>query len=264
MAQRCTNNNITIKDVSVMNDYSVCLDSSYGTFIMNKHDECQPSHIRQHGVPHIKSQIDFVKTIVEQIGDGCVFLDIGTNIGLFSIPIGKLLESVNGKVIGFEAQRIMYYMVSGNVALNNLTNVFVYNFAVSDKDEWLDIPAINYSQFRDFGGVTFKNSPAVSDTFIGHDKVRTVIIDKLEINRVDFIKIDVEGMEENVLRGAENTIERNRPFIFLEHELSDKNYLLDFAKRHKYRIFDCGDWQNWIYTPEEKMENISTNLVSIY
>ena len=234
------------------NEFSIELKSEYGTFIMNRRDQYQPNHIVATCKPHIYQEIDYIINVVNTLGDNCVFLDIGGNIGLISIPVARFLQSKRGKVYTFEPQRIMYYMLAGNVVLNNLTNLYCYNLAVSDKEDWLAIPSVNYFDKNDFGTVTFVNSTIVSDKFVGQEKVRTIVIDKLGLDRVDMMKIDVEGMEKNVINGAKETIAKFRPLIFVEHFLArPEDRFNEFITNLGYNIH-IADYQNWLCIPTEK------------
>jgi FkbM family methyltransferase len=245
------------------NEYCIALASRYGNFMMDKFDEQQPAHIQAHGIPHIYEEIDFVTNIVDKLPEDSVFVDVGGNIGLFSIPVAKKLSEKNGKVYTFEAQRIFYYMLAGNVALNNLTNMYAYNLAVSDKEEWLQIPLVDYFSKNDFGTVTFKDTPSVDGTFIGQDKVKTVVLDNLGLNRLDMMKIDVEGMEMNVLQGAKQSILKFKPLIFIEYFLAKpEDGLQEFFVDLGYNIF-VADRQNWLCIPKEKTEYMPKDLVQV-
>jgi len=246
-----------------MNEYCIALASRYGNFMMNKFDEQQPTHIQAHGIPHIHQETDFVTNIIDKMPDGVVFVDVGGNIGLFSIPVAKKLSDKGGKVFSFEAQRIFYYMLAGNVALNNLTNMYAYNLAVSDREEWLEIPLVDYFNKNDFGTVTFKDSNSVDDKFLGQEKVRTMMLDNLGFDRLDLMKIDVEGMETNVLNGAKNSIAKFRPLIFIEYFLAKpEDGLQEFFIERDYNIF-VADRQNWLCVPKEKTAYMPKDLTQV-
>ena len=67
-----------------------------------------------------------------------------------------------------------------------------------------------------------------------------ISLDSLEIDRVDFIKIDVEGMEEDVLNGARKVIEKNQPIMLIEHIKSNKDFLQKFLNNFDYKLFPVG------------------------
>lgn len=84
-----------------------------------------------------------------------LILDIGANLGGYSIPIAKNIMPQGGRVFSFEPQRIIYYQLCGNVFLNRLDNVFTFNFAVGEEDGELNMPVIDYSRTRNIGGFSF-------------------------------------------------------------------------------------------------------------
>ena len=65
-------------------------------------------------------------------------------------------------------------------------------------------------------------------------------IDSLKLKRIDFIKIDVEGMEEEVLKGSTISINRFYPILLIEHIKSDINSLKNFLEKKNYEIFVVG------------------------
>lgn len=241
-----------------MKNFAVIVDSDYGKFVMNKNDDYQPEMIETRK-PHIHAEVDFMIAIMKMLPNDSVVVDIGGNIGLFAVPMSVMLSQKNGKVYSFEAQRIISYMLTSNAVINNLTNLYTYNMAVSDVDnEWLNIPQIDYEASQDFGGITFKDADTdTSKFFIGKDKVRTIKVDSIGLDRVDLIKIDVEGMETRVLAGAAKTIKKYQPLIYIEYHMDPS--LSEVMKALGYRLFVV-DSQNWFCVPAGKESFIPQNL----
>ena len=71
-------------------------------------------------------------------------------------------------------------------------------------------------------------------------KIDMLSIDSLKLKRIDFIKIDVEGMEEEVLKGSTTSIYRFFPIFLIEHIKSDINSLKNFLEKKNYEIFVVG------------------------
>ncbi len=144
--------------------------------------------------------------------DGDWIVDVGANIGSISVPCAMHVGEI-GRVYAFEPQPKIYDLLRANIALNNLSNVVAYNKAVFDGSvDKLYSSAINYEEKRCFGSVDFRPEK-LDDTDI---EVEVVTIDSLKLSRCDYIKIDVEGSELGVLRGALQTIERCRPILQIE------------------------------------------------
>ncbi len=144
--------------------------------------------------------------------EGAVLFDIGANIGLYTVP-ASLRVGATGRVVGFEAHPWIYGFLCGNVARNCNGNVTVENLAVGDSNGETRIAL---------------NGRNVGETHVAVDgeageKVRIVSLDdycaRHAISHVDYMKIDVEGYEANVLRGARQVMADNdRILIQTEYE----------------------------------------------
>ena len=172
-----------------------------------------------------KKEVDDLKKLLlmrrQHFGDGVAVVDCGANIGVFSVEFGLLLEGW-GTVTAFEAQERIFYALAGNIALNNLFNVRAIHAAVSESDGFLDIPEPDYQSYGSFGSFELRkkdNNEDIGQT-IDYEKktnrVRMVAIDDLLLERCDLIKIDVEGMEDEVVRGAWKTISARHPILCIE------------------------------------------------
>jgi FkbM family methyltransferase len=149
------------------------------------------------------------------IRPGMTILDVGANIGLLTLPFARLVRP-GGRVIAFEPQRIIYQMLCGNLALNAIDNVVAHNWAVGCQAGSITVPLIDYSLPGNFGGISVGTSAA-------GETVPLVTIDSLALPKCDLIKIDVEGMELDVLKGASNTLQRFRPRLYVENDRVDKS-----------------------------------------
>ena len=156
-----------------------------------------------------EKEIDLFKKFVKS-GDHVV--DIGANIGTHSLALSKLV-GLQGIVMSYEPQRILYYMLCGNVAINNLKNIYCLQQIVGDQSGLFPIPEIDYNFTTNAG-----NFSILRDRPEGTNKctVRAITLDEIEFKKLNFIKIDVEGMEENVLRGAKKNINKFRPFLYID------------------------------------------------
>ena len=83
-------------------------------------------------------------------------LDIGANLGAFMIPLARIIDSVGGKLIGFEPQRIVYYQLFGNIVLNRPENCRVFNQAVGHYEGVIEIPEIDYSTNGNIGAFSIE------------------------------------------------------------------------------------------------------------
>jgi FkbM family methyltransferase len=144
--------------------------------------------------------------------NGKDIIDVGGNNGNFAIDFAHMVGD-NGKVHSFEPQRLIYYQLCGNVFMNGLDNVYCHNLAIGSCVDSVFIETPNYFEK---GNVNFGNVK-VGKT---GDMVLQVPLDSFENDFKDvvFIKIDVQGYELNVIKGAESVIAKHRPYLFVEFE----------------------------------------------
>jgi FkbM family methyltransferase len=190
------------------------------------------------------------------ISPGAVVLDIGANIGAHTVPLAQLVGP-GGVVVAFEPQPVLYQILCANVVLNSIPNVLTYAMALGDCEGECLIPVLDYSQPNNFGGIGM-------DMVEEGDTVPLGMLDGFQLERVDFIKLDVEGFESKVLEGATNTIERCRPIMYIENDREDKSAELI------QRLFNMG-YRLWWHTPplfhpnnfRGNKENVFPGVVSI-
>ena len=159
-----------------------------------------------------KSNFDFIKRYLKK---GMVVVDIGANIGLYSMFFSKYVGE-NGKIISFEPFPVTYEHLLQNLKINNICNVTAYNYAISDRKE---SRVIYKDQYNDGA-----NSLVFDENNNGNEKVTTLIFDdfwnetlsKL-ISDINLIKIDVEGWELFVLKGMIKTLNEKSPVILMGH-----------------------------------------------
>ena len=117
--------------------------------------------------------------------------------------------------------------------------------AVGSKCGSIQIPEPNYLIPSSFGSFELKEKN--NNEFIGQSinykktkSVQLISIDSLELNRLDFIKIDVEGMEEEVLEGAIEIIKKNHPIMMIEIIKSSRDNIEKFLEANGYKHFEMG------------------------
>ena len=185
-------------------------------------------------------QLDLIRKCVSLCPPDPIILDIGANIGLVSLSISGLVG--RGGIFAFEPQRIIFQMLVGNMAINSVENVFCYQLAVGDSNGHIPIPRIDYGSMGGLGslecGRAARPDLGQNAGLEGADveNVRMVTVDSLGFSRVDFMKIDVEGMEEAVLRGAQSTILTSKPLLFVEALKSDKDRLAAILTAFGYTL----------------------------
>jgi len=143
--------------------------------------------------------------------EGDVFVDIGAHIGRYTI-IGSKLVGTNGKVVAIEPHPGNFEMLNRNIKLNLLNNVTTLNCAVYDKDMRVRL------YLTDEFGSSGRHSLIVKtgEKFVEvNANTLDYLLQLLGIREVNWIKIDVEGAEFGVLKGAHNALANSKDLALL-------------------------------------------------
>lgn len=192
----------------------------YGKLLLNKNCNLQLSTIlATGGVPHTEQELQNMFKLVDTLPDGAIFVDAGANVGLVTLPVASHTKG-RIKIISFEPQRMLFNCICGSVALNEFYNVFPYNKAVGDNCEFVSIPDVDYTAQSDYGTVSVSKEKEIGNNIYNNKNiVECITIDSLDLPRLDFLKVDVEGFELNVIRGASETIGKFKPYLWVEYNI---------------------------------------------
>lgn len=191
-------------------------------------------------------------TALQTAGPGTI-LDVGANIGSFALPVATAFPQQN--VICYEAQRLVSYQLCGAVALNGLSNVEVRHAAVSDHVGVLEFAAPDYEVETNIGAMSLDSRINVvrgACSRGANERVPVIRLDDLPLTDLRLLKVDVEGMELSVLRGAAALLQRNGhpPVLFecwnAEWFEVDRLALFTWFAEHGYGFHGIGD--NYIAT----------------
>ncbi len=232
-----------------------------GWMVYNKNDIYIGKCIKEYG-EWSQGEIDICKQILLP---NDVVIEVGSNIGSHTLALAKFVKK--GVVFAFEPQNIIFQNLCANISLNSIMNCFCYQNAVSDKgNEQLFQPNIDYSLPNNFGGISLSNKK--NDFSL---PVNVVTLDDKFNNlaSLKILKLDVEGMELNVLKGGYELIKRTKPFIYCENDRLDKSQeLIEFIFSLGYRIF----WhRTFLYNKDNFFKNsnnifkgiVSCNMIAI-
>lgn len=182
-----------------------------------------------------------------------IFLDVGANIGFYTILANKLGFN---QIIAFEPNQDIFKMLEQNVELNEILNADLNNTG-------LDCTQRNIS-FHKCQEKTGSSKFLLEDDFENYDKknimvLQTISFDKyvndrkLNVKNISFIKIDVEGFENNVLKGMEKTLDglslKTKIFIEIWNKNSDSK-IIDLLKTKGFILINKID-ENYLF--EKKM-----------
>lgn len=230
------------------------IESEYGPFIVNRHCAYQADVLIKTGKPHIQVELQKILAIANSLPNDSVCIDAGANIGLVSIPLAQFVSSKNGVVYAYEPQRLMSYALCGAAALNDLENLLVFNQALGAEKGSLGAEKIDYAKPQDFGLFSLVDQSKAPETTID-----VITIDSLGLKRLDFLKVDVEGMEVEVLEGAKKSINLHLPWCWIEvWKVGVENIKAQF--RDLDYVFFMMDDLNMLCAPKKKLEQSSLKI----
>jgi len=231
--------------------------SNHGSLIVNRNDYHKtPDYTYGVGYQILEAssyegaEVGFALALLgwrrHHFGPGVFAIDGGANIGVHLIEWARHMTGW-GRALGFEPQEAIFYALAGNVALNNCMNARVRYAALGQACGELQVPQPNYFAPGSFGSLELRENP--TNEFIGqpisYDRsncstVAMVALDSLQFDRLDLIKLDVEGMELDVLRGGVATLRRHRPAMIVEVLKTNRAALEQTLAELGYRTFSAG------------------------
>lgn len=159
-----------------------------------------------------EKQRDKLYSLVDK---GDVVLDVGTNIGEMLLHFAKLVGK-DGFVYGFEPDETNFANAQKNIALNDFQNIHLFNLGVSEKKETHKLYRVDPNNLGMNRILNETEAGKFEDfTTIETDRLDNIVTEN-GIQKVDLIKIDIEGYEMHALRGARRLLETFRPKLFIE------------------------------------------------
>lgn len=222
-----------------------------------------------------QAEIDFLSRLVST---GGVVIDAGANVGAHAIAFSRMVGD-EGRVYAIEAQPQVFNVLERNMAQNGIGNVRAFNAALSHAAGTVSIPALDPAQRQNVGALSL----ATSQDLAHQDRIMVTVpvatLDSLCEESVHLMKIDVEAMELEVLRGAQSILARSRPTVFLECNDLERGWeivkvfrLLDYAayfcrfpafNRANFRgksanLFGVAEESSLLFAPRERVGAIQT------
>jgi FkbM family methyltransferase len=166
------------------------------------------------------------------------FIDVGAHIGRYSIMAAKRIGSV-GRVIAIEAHPETFELLKKNIELNGLHNVTTVNaVATSQRGKVKLYLAGQDSGFTVYNTIMVNRAKPTENFLEVEANTLDNILNEYSVHRVNYLKIDVEGAELEVLKGAVNTLSSNKDLTLLIEVHGDANYrpVLEVFNQYKFQI----------------------------
>lgn len=201
-----------------------------------------------------------VRQLMDLCKPGSNVIDVGTNVGWTVLNLARL--SHTGTVFGFEPDPFNYGQCRDNVKLNSFRNIELFPVGLSDVNAQLTMEVRVPSN---------RGGNRISTTSQGH-KVDVVRLDDFEpvkkATHIDLIKIDVEGYEMNVLKGAVHLLQKHHPVLFIEMDdsnLKDQGYsakaMIGFLHNAGYRNITSAD-DDHVVTASDNFEDCHFDIIA--
>jgi FkbM family methyltransferase len=230
-----------------------------GYFLYNRNDQYIGRSIEQYGE---FSALE-MKLFAQICTPGSVVIEVGANIGAHTVGLARL-AGPQGRVLAFEPQRLPFQTLCANIALNSLENVDCYWAALSSQDGFINVPDLNPRKEYNFGGVTLLGSQ-------GGRRVTCLTLDHyVTLPKVNLVKVDVEGMEADVLRGGEGLLKRFKPVLYVENDRLEKSeVLIHLIASLDYRMYwhlpPLFNPDNFFANPDNSYPNVvSANMLCVH
>jgi len=198
-------------DPDGFNELAVCRS---GPMVFNRHDIWIGRALLNYG-EYSFEEILLARSLLKP---GATIVEAGANIGAHTVELSRV-AGPNGVVHAFEPQRLVFQTLCANLALNQCKNVHAYPLAVGERAGRGMMPFLDPSVAANIGGATLVENTR-------GEAVDVVAIDQLNLSSCHFFKADVEGMEVQAVRGALSTIEKYRPFLYLEDDRKENHAAL--------------------------------------
>lgn len=221
-------------------------EGKYGSYIYNAQDTYIGKAIEEYG-EWAEDELDLLKGFLKP---GDTVLDIGANIGTHTVAFATFVGP-SGQVISFEPQRLVYQCLCANIALNSLMNVIAFQMGVGRQPGVLQLPPLDYMRPQNFGGVGL-SAEETGET------VNITSLANYNPGQCALIKIDVEGMELDVLQGAAPLISAYRPVLYVENNIPERSEpLVAYLQTLGYHLY-------WHLSPYFNPENFNGSTKDIF
>lgn len=201
----------------------------HGTFTYHSDDRFLGASLRIYG-EYSEGEVDFYASALRPTDNA---VEVGANIGALTIPLARRCA----RVLAFEPQPDNFKLLELNLERNGVKNAVASKLALGAENKQVMMPSLAEIDKGDEWGMI--GNYGIAEIGHGSCRVNMGLLDNvLRLAPIDFIKLDCEGSELEVLKGAEKTIERDRPLLYVENDRSHKSAaLIEWLKDHGYSCY---------------------------
>ena len=207
---------------------------AYGlSFLFPARDNAVGACLRNHG-EFARVELDFFTD--HAAGQGTL-IDVGANIGAIALPFARARP--DWRVLAIEAHRGLHGLLAANALNNRLFNVEVFHAAAGAEPGLPDFPATPLSDEMNFGTLGFGRTATVTE------HVRMLTLDEIAPADTRLVKIDVEGYEPEVLRGARDLLGRRSAIWLAEASIQNPEPSAQTIRT----LMEAGYAVHWLFAP---------------
>lgn len=225
----------------------IAVEARHGRFLINRHDIYVGYGLLYYG-EYCEVEWRFFQRFIPH---GATVIDAGANVGALAVPMARHVGS-EGRVMAFEPQPLIFRCLKDNAAHNNLPQLLPLPFGLGAEDGIIEAALPDYEQQSSFASFSLlQGGTGLRARIVRLDDVFTA-------PSLSFIKMDIEGMELQALKGATRTISQHRPVIYIENDKDDKSAaLISWFLESGYRLW-------WHTTPMFNPDNVRGIAENVY
>ena len=200
-----------------MEPFNRVCECRYGPQVYNRHDRYVGRSLELYG-EFSPGEADLFRQVIRP---GDIVVEAGANVGAHTLHLARLVGS-GGRILAFEPQRLCFQALCATMALNSIPHAYCHHLALGDRRGAVLVPQLDPHRSHNFGGLSLARPgrPEASEP------VAVAPLDDFRPSRCRLIKVDVEGMELEVLRGADATIRSCRPVLYVENDRRENSPVL--------------------------------------
>jgi FkbM family methyltransferase len=205
--------------------------------------------------------IYFLKNLIKT-GDNCI--DIGAHLGYFTFELSRLAGQ-QGHVYAIEPMSKFFNTIKNMVAHKKLKNITLFQNAMGADTDWVEMGIPQLNNVKKFAYARVKSTHSYLE-YVESERVKNVRGDELflSLERLDFIKCDVEGLELPVFESFVGCIGKFRPVILCELEDATKRQtLLDLFSPFDYALYYLENKKLKPLSPDSAVDPVSHNYYFI-